>query len=103
GTIFQIPWTVLPETEASGEVQILRDLGFQTVAMALTDNTRDLGDPDLCFADRAALFFGAEGDGLRPETITACDVAVRIPMRAGIDSLNVAAASAVAVWEFMNV
>ena len=102
GTIFQIPWTVFPETGASEGVQILRDMGFQTVAMALTDNTRDLGDPSLRFGERSALFFGAEGDGLRPETIAACDLAVKIPMRAGIDSLNVAAASAVAFWEFMK-
>lgn len=102
GTIFQIPWTVIPDDWPSEGLRRIRDLGFQTVAMALTEDTKDLGDPSLHFGKRAALLFGAEGDGLSPETIAACDLAVKIPMREGIDSLNVAAASAVAFWEFLR-
>ena len=100
GTVFQVPWTRLMRSEPADGIRILKDMGFCTVAFALTENARELGDPALDFGGRAALFFGAEGDGLSEETIASCDLSVRIPMRAGVDSLNVAAASAVAFWEF---
>ncbi len=102
GCVFQIPWTVMPGSWPSEGMQRLKEMGFQTVALALTEDSEQLGDPSLHFGERAALLFGAEGDGLREETIASCDRSVRIPMREGIDSLNVAAASAVAFWEFMQ-
>ena len=95
GTIFQVPWTVLPENG----LQILRERGFRTFAMALVDDSLSMDDPRLKTCERLAIVLGAEGDGLSKETIAACDFAVRIPMAHGVDSLNVAAASAVAFWE----
>ncbi|MCR5178363.1 MAG: RNA methyltransferase [Lachnospiraceae bacterium] len=102
GTVFQIPWTRIELEWPSEGMAFLKSRGFQTIAMALTEKTRDLGDESLVFGDRAAMLFGSEGNGLLTETIDACDVAVKIPMRRGVDSLNVAAASAVAFWEFMK-
>ncbi len=96
GTVFQIPWTYLPEGK---EIETLKDLGFKTVAMALRNDTKDINDNELKTADKLAIFLGAEGDGLLPETISACDYCVKIPMAHGVDSLNVAACSAVAFWE----
>lgn len=95
GTVFQIPWTIM---DANG-MQTLKKLGFCTVAMALRDDSVSLDDPVLAQKERLAVVLGTEGDGLAPETITACDVTVRIPMTHGVDSLNVAAASAVAFWQ----
>lgn len=99
GTIFQIPWTVLDMERPGEAVTFVKDFGYETVAMALRDDATELGTQGFSFAGKAALFFGSEGDGLSPETISACDRCVRIPMRPGVDSLNVAAASAVAFWE----
>ena len=95
GTVFQIPWTIM---DANG-MQTLKKLGFCTVAMALRDDSVSLDDPELAKKERLAVVLGTEGDGLAQETIHACDVTVRIPMTHGVDSLNVAAASAVAFWQ----
>ena len=95
GTVFQVPWTFLPEGK---EFENLKELGFKSVAMALRNDTKDISDDELRNADKLAIFLGAEGDGLLPETISACDYCVKIPMAHGVDSLNVAAASAVAFW-----
>lgn len=101
GTVFQIPWTyVSKKTVWPGQgMQKLKELGFKTVAMALRNNTVDIDDPVLKQEEKLAVFLGAEGDGLMTETIDACDYTVKIPMSHGVDSLNVAAASAVAFWE----
>lgn len=93
GTVFQIPWTFLDN------VAILHDLGFKTVAMALRDDSYSIDDPRLRAEEKLAIILGTEGEGLKDETITACDYTVKIPMTHGVDSLNVAAASAVAFWE----
>ncbi|MBR4169089.1 MAG: RNA methyltransferase [Lachnospiraceae bacterium] len=98
GCVFQIPWTYIPPL-AEGGIDILKAYGFAVAAMALTDDALSIRDERLHAHDRLALVFGAEGEGLRPETIAACDYAVKIPMSHGVDSLNVAAASAVAIWE----
>ena len=99
GTVFQIPWTFLPE---GSEIDTIKGLGFKTVAMALRNDTKDISDPELKNADKLAIFLGAEGDGLLPETIAACDCCVKIPMAHCVDSLNVAACSAVAFWELVK-
>ena len=93
GTVFQIPWGWLED------VSSLRALGFQTAAMALCSDSISLRDPALQQAEKLAIVLGTEGDGLARSTITHCDYTVRIPMRHGVDSLNVAAASAVAFWQ----
>lgn len=93
GTVFQIPWAFLES------VSQLQQLGFKTVALALREDALDLRDPRLASEERLAIFLGAEGDGLAPQTIAYCDYTVRIPMSHGVDSLNVAAASAVAFWQ----
>lgn len=102
GTVFQVPWTYLGG-EASEWPQIgmklLRDMGFQTAAMALSDDSVRIDDPRLVAAEKLAVILGTEGDGLAPRTIAGCDYTVRIPMSHGVDSLNVAAASAVAFWQ----
>ena len=102
GTVFQIPWARLGE-EASqwpGEgMARLRDLGFQTAAMALKEDSVSVEDPKLMAEEKLAIILGTEGDGLGAETIDACDYTVLIPMAHGVDSLNVAAASAVAFWQ----
>nr|WP_297766690.1 RNA methyltransferase [uncultured Butyrivibrio sp.] len=96
GTVFQVPWTFLQEGR---EFSSLKELGFKTVALALRNDTKVLDDPELKNTGKLAVFLGAEGDGLLPETIEACDYCVKIPMAHGVDSLNVAACSAVAFWE----
>lgn len=98
GTVFQIPWTFVD----GGWPDLLRGLGFQTIAMALRDDSRRLDDPELNAALRLAVVLGTEGDGLADATIAACDFTVRIPMTHGVDSLNVAAASAVAFYQLGN-
>lgn len=102
GTVFQVPWTRIGESldawPAAG-IERLRALGYKTAPMALSDDSIALGNPELAACDKLALVFGTEGDGLAHETITGCDYTVRIPMRHDVDSLNVAAASAVAFWE----
>ena len=97
GNVFLVPWTYLPEEAPWPER--LRRLGFQTVAMALREDSLLLNDPRLMAAEKLAVVLGTEGDGLSDGTIAACDYTVRIPMTHGVDSLNVAAASAVAFWE----
>lgn len=101
GTVFQIPWTYFPKkTVWPGDgMTMLRELGFKSVAMALRKNTMDIDDPQLREKEKLAIYLGAEGEGLLNETIDACDYTVKIPMSHGVDSLNVAAASAVAFWE----
>ena len=105
GTVFQIPWTILSEDMSQWPnpgMQQLRDLGFKTVAMALTDNSISIDDPRLAAEEKLAIILGTEGDGLATGTIADCDYTVRIPMAHGVDSLNVAAASAVACWQLGN-
>lgn len=103
GTVFQVPWTRIGTTEEDvwpkQGLALLSKLGFTTLAMALEDDSLDLDDPRLKMLDKVAIVLGTEGDGLSAHTIAACDWTVRIPMAHGVDSLNVAAASAVAFWE----
>ena len=107
GTVFQIPWTYFEHNRTgSGSIhsdgnyiKTLRDMGFFTVAMALRNDTLDINDKLLKDKERIAIILGSEGPGLKEETINACDATVKIPMMHGVDSLNVAAASAVAFWE----
>lgn len=96
GTVFKLPWTWLP---VQGAYSVLRDNGFKTVAMALTDNSVPIDDPTVAAEPRLAIVLGTEGDGLAREAIEGADYVVRIPMSRGVDSLNVAAASAVAFWQ----
>ena len=102
GTVFQIPWTRIgsgvSEWPQRG-IQRLRELGFKTAAMALSDTAISIEEPCLIAEKKLAIVLGTEGDGLVPRTIADCDYTVRIPMSHGVDSLNVAAASAVAFWE----
>ena len=102
GTVFQIPWTYIGRdaTQWPGDgMNLLESFGFKTVAMALTDDSVSIDDPCLKSADKLAVVLGTEGDGLSSDTIARCDYTVRIPMSHGADSLNVAAASAVAFWQ----
>ena len=102
GTIFQVPWTYLGETPAdwpSPGLDRLKALGFRTLAMALTDTAKPIDDPALASAEKLAVVLGTEGDGLAKSTLARCDDTVIIPMSNGVDSLNVAAAGAVAFWE----
>lgn len=102
GTVFQVPWTYLDVREGGQGMpwtDYLHDLGFKTAAMALIEDSVSIDDRALMAEDRLAVILGAEGDGLKPETIAACDYTVMIPMTGGVDSLNVAAASAVAFWQ----
>ncbi len=95
GTVFQIPWTFLEEDWPAQ----LKNLGFATAAMALTDDSVSIRDPRLAQEENLAIVLGTEGDGLAETTIAQCDYTVKIPMSHGVDSLNVAAASAVAFWQ----
>ena len=95
GTVFQIPWTYLGEDW----VAQLQSMGYKTAAMALKDDSYSIDDPALRAEEKLAVVLGSEGDGLAETTIAACDYTVKIPMYHGVDSLNVAAASAVAFWE----
>jgi tRNA G18 (ribose-2'-O)-methylase SpoU len=95
GTVFQVPWTYLPENW----VEKLQALGFKTAAMALDKRAISIEDPRLRAEEKLAVVLGSEGDGLAAKTIADCDYTVMIPMYHGVDSLNVAAASAVAFWE----
>ena len=99
GTVFQVPWTFVPEDWQNQ----LRELGFKTAAMALTDDSISLRDPALSKVEKLAIVMGTEGEGLAKETISNCDYTIKIPMSHGVDSLNVAAASAVAFWQLGNV
>ena len=105
GTVFQIPWTYLgSEASESPDVDIkrLKALGFKTAAMALSDEAVNIDDPHLMAEEKLAIILGTEGDGLASHTIADCDYTVCIPMSHGVDSLNVAAASAVAFWQLGN-
>ena len=100
GTVFQIPWTFLgDDTWPADGMHRLKELGYKNVAMALTDRSVSIDDEALMSEDKLAIILGTEGDGLCQETIDACDYTVKIPMAHGVDSLNVAAASAVAFWQ----
>lgn len=102
GTVFQIPWTRIGDSPADWPekgLARLSALGFKTAAMALSDNSVSIDDPALMAEDKLAIVLGTEGDGLSHSTIANCDYTVRIPMSHGVDSLNVAAASAVAFWQ----
>ncbi|MDR3983512.1 MAG: RNA methyltransferase [Dysosmobacter sp.] len=102
GTIFQVPWTRIGEEPSQwpdAGLRRLRSLGFRTAAMALSDDSVSIEDPRLLAEERLAIVLGTEGDGLAARTIAACDYTVRIPMAHEVDSLNVAAASAVAFWQ----
>ena len=97
GSVFLVPWTYLDRP-----VEALSELGFTTLSMALTDRSVELGDPSLQTIDRLAIVLGTEGDGLAQQVISSTDITVRIPMAHGVDSLNVAAAAAVAFWELRD-
>ena len=96
GTVFQIPWTTIDDLNE------LKELGFKTAAMALCDDSVSIDDPELMSEEKLAIVLGTEGDGLAKSTIANCDYTVKIPMAHGVDSLNVAAASAVAFWQLGN-
>lgn len=94
GSVFLVPWTWIDEP-----IETLHSLGFRTAAMALTDNSVPIDDEQLCAEPRLAIIMGTEGDGLAPSVISGADYVVRIPMHHSVDSLNVAAAAAVAFWQ----
>lgn len=98
GTVFQVPWTYV----GNDWISQLKALGFRTAAMALTDDSVSIDDQKLMAENKLAIVLGSEGDGLAPSTIADCDYTVKIPMYHGVDSLNVAAASAVAFWQLKN-
>ena len=105
GTVFQVPWAFLgsqPHDWPHPGLERLAAMGFRTAAMALRDDSLSVDDPRLAAQDRLAIVLGSEGDGLSSDTIARCDYTVRIPMSHGVDSLNVAAASAVAFWQLCN-
>ena len=98
GNVFQVPWTFL-DSKDTDYVDKLKSMGFSTAAMALRDDSVGIDNPRLMAEEKIALIFGTEGEGLKDTTIDACDYVVKIPMAHGVDSLNVAAASAVAFWQ----
>lgn len=105
GTVFQIPWTFIGSEMSDWPdrgMETLRRLGFKTAAMALRDDSVSIDDPKLLAEEKLAIVLGSEGDGLTNTTIADCDYTVRIPMYHDVDSLNVAAASAVAFWQLCN-
>ena len=103
GTVFQVPWTYVDAKVWQSEgIDLLHRAGYKTAAMALRHNTVDIDDPQLAEVDRLAIILGSEGPGLRENTITQSDFTIKIPMATGVDSLNVAAASALAFWELGN-
>lgn len=102
GTVFQIPWTFIGENHTQWPrpgLQRLQAMGFKTAAMALNDRAVSIEDETLCAEEKLAVILGTEGDGLSHQTIADCDYTVKIPMSHGVDSLNVAAAGAVAFWQ----
>ena len=102
GTVFRVPWCRIGDTAADWPergLERLRNLGFKTAAMALSDNSVSIDDPALAAEDKLAIVLGTEGTGLKKSTIADCDYTVKIPMSNGVDSLNVAAAGAVAFWQ----
>lgn len=100
GTVFQVPWSFLPDDETY--VSRLHKLGYKTAAMALCEDTVSIADEKLKEEEKLAIILGTEGEGLMPQTIEQSDYTIKIPMAHGVDSLNVAAASAVAFWELGN-
>ena len=105
GTVFQVPWTYIGNRSSDWPNPLLntiKELGFKTAAMALSDHSVSIDDPDLMKEEKLAIILGTEGDGLAEATIADCDYTVKIPMSHGVDSLNVAAASAVAFWQLGN-
>ncbi len=104
GTVFQIPWTKAGKEESTGDnlIRLLQSYGYKTVAMALTNDSIGIGDDELKAKEKLAIVLGTEGTGLQDDVIAACDYRVMIPMYHGVDSLNVAAASAIAFWELMK-
>ncbi len=106
GTVFQIPWTFIGEQMADWPekgMEKLKELGFKTCAMALCDDSLNINDERLLKEEKLAIILGTEGDGLKNTTIADCDYTVKIPMSHGVDSLNVAAASAVAFYQLGNI
>lgn len=106
GTVFQVPWTRIGQQAQDwpeGGMTLLREMGFATVAMALSEDSVEIDDPCLVREERLAVILGAEGDGLAKTTIARCDYTARISMLHGVDSLNVAAASAVAFWQLCRI
>lgn len=99
GTVFQIPWAHITDEWPEPAMGKLRAMGFKTAAMALSDDSVSIDDPALMAEEKLAIILGTEGDGLAETTIADCDYTVKIPMSHGVDSLNVAAASAVAFWQ----
>lgn len=102
GTVFQIPWTYIGNEDtdwSKNGITMIKELGFKTAAMALSDNSINIDNPQLMAEDKLAIILGTEGDGLAKNTIADCDYTVCIPMSHGVDSLNVAAASAIAFWQ----
>jgi len=104
GTVFQIPWTKVSREESDGTdlITALRAHGFMTVAMALTEDSTSVDDEEIRNSEKLAVVLGSEGPGLPQDVIDACDRRVMIPMHHGVDSLNVAAASAISFWELMK-
>ena len=104
GTVFQIPWTYVDKGISWPEpgIHILKEMGFKTVAFALRNDSVRIDDPKLLNEEKLAVIMGTEGEGLAAETMANCDYTVKIPMSHGVDSLNVAAASAVAFWQLGN-
>ena len=109
GTVFQIPWTFIRDSNEmrckreviwpKQAIAELKKLGYKTAALALTDDSVSIDDSELMKEEKLAVILGNEGEGLENETIALCDYTVKIPMTHGVDSLNVAAASAVAFWQ----
>lgn len=101
GTVFQVPWGRIGDTpdDWPRDIERLKAMGFKTAAMALTDNSVSIDNEELMGEERLAIILGTEGDGLAKSTIASCDYTVKIPMSHGVDSLNVAAAGAVAFWQ----
>lgn len=103
GTVFQVPWTYVDaKTWQHAGIDLLHQAGYRTAAMALRHNTVSIDDPKLTAVDRLAIIMGSEGPGLKEATIEQSDFTIKIPMAPGVDSLNVAAASALAFWELGN-
>ena len=106
GTVFQAPWTFCnygpSEDPKTSYITELKNLSFKTVAFALKDDSISINDPLLKNEDKLAIILGTEGEGLKDSTLNSCDYTVKIPMSHGVDSLNVAAASAIAFWELCN-
>ncbi len=101
GTVLQVPWTKVGKSKEDWprDIELIKALGFKTVAMALCDDSVSIDDTSLLKEEKLAIILGTEGTGLKAETIRACDYTAKIPMSNGVDSLNVAAASAVAFWQ----